>query len=390
MHNSDRRARDADEQENIGGTPVTRRTVLTGLTAGVAAAMAAPIVRPGVAHAATAVKYRPGHYVWPDGFYWSADKQINDFRAIDEIAANPYVKGIKIDFNWAYFEKTAGDYSGGFAIVDAYLDKLSKAPAEKNLILHVTERSFGNPTTNVYPSYVINNGWVAVRPEGESWSGGLVSAARMWQPEVMDRLIAMSRAYAARYDAHPRLAMYGLNETALGVQGSGYSNSAYYAQLKRWFTASKTAWTRTPVRLSANYAGSDTDMLSLFSQATTAVVNGGAAVGGPDPELPLPDVTRTIQANRLFRGEGGGTDLRGVVPWVGEVQAMGLGVKYTETPAEIFDYEFTTMHANYMIWMRNTWTGGDAQKWPAILAYINSIQGRIHTAPPTRGSWTVN
>jgi hypothetical protein len=306
------------------------------------------------------------------------------------VAGNPYIKGIKIDFNWAYFEKTAGDYSAGFAIVDAYLARLAQAPTAKSLILHMTERSFGNPTTNVYPPYVIDNGWVAVRPSGETWSGNLASAARMLQPEVMDRLIAMSRAYAARYDGNPRLAMYGLNETALGVQGFGYSNSAYYTQLKRWFTESKKVWTRTPLRLAANYTGSDGDMLALFDHATSTVVAGGATIGGPDPELPLPDVSRTVQANRLFRGENGGTDRRGVVPWVGEVQAMGLGTRYTETPAEIFDYEYDVMRANYMIWLRNTWTGGDAQKWPAILAYINSIQGRIHTTLPTRGAWTIN
>jgi len=365
--------------------------MLTGLGA-IAAGAAAPVLTlPTPARAATPVKYRPGHYVWPPTLYWTPERRAGTYALIDSVATNPYIKGFVLHLNWAYFESTPGNYSTGFEIVDDLLRKLASLPTQKYLIMQTEERAFGaNPTTNVYPPYVINNGWVAVKPADQTWAGNLVSVARMWQTNVMDRLIAMSAAYAARYNTNSRLVMYGLGETSLGPPaGTGFTADAYYSQLKRWFTESKKVWTQTPLRLCANYTRNDADMLNLFSQTTSTVVPGGVAIGGPDPELPLPDVARTIQANRLFRGESPAPlDRRGVAPWVAEVEEFGLGVRYTETPQEIFDYYYSRMHCNYMIWMANTSVGGDPQRWPAILAFINSIQGRIWSGPPTVGIWT--
>lgn len=352
---------------------VTRRSVLRGLV-GVAVAAATPVLTSTPAFAATR-KWHPGHYFWPSQSAWSADVQAAHFHALDAVAANPYVKGIKIGFGWHDFEGAQGDYSPGFRIIDAYLKKL---PTDKYLMVHVNERNFGNPATRVYPRYVLDNGWVVSRPDGASWSGNLATAAKMWQPQVMDRLIALSRAFAARYDSHPRFEQFSLGETALAVPNSmGFSTPAWTTQLTRWFTESKKVWKSTYLRLNANFISNDEGMRDLI---THCVNGGGVTVGGPDPELPLPSITRFITANRVFRGLDGGADLRGTVPWTGEVQAMGLGTRFTQTPKEIFDYYDKTMRANHMVWLRNTWTGGAPQRWSTgILPYINSIKGRINT-----------
>ena len=76
-----------------------------------------------------------------------------------------------------------------------------------------------------------------------------------------------------------------------------------------------------------------------------------------------------------------------MVPFVGEVRELGLGNRYTETPREIFDYFSHRMRCNYMVWLANTHVGGEAQQWPAILAYIDSIRGRITAGRPTLGRW---
>lgn len=350
---------------------VSRRTLLGAF----AAAAVVPVLTPAPAFAAGR-KWHPGHYFWPSQTRWSPDVQRSHFAALDRVAANPYVKGIKIGFNWFDLEGARGDYSPGFRIVDAYLRKL--APMDKYLMVHVNERSFGNPGAGVLPQYIVDNGWAVSRPAGESWSGSLATAARMWQPAVMDRLIALSRAFALRYDSHPLFEQFSLGETALGVPvRHGFSTPAWQAQLKRWFTESKKVWTSTFLRLNANYISDDAGMRDLI---THCVDRGGVTVGGPDPELPLPDLTRFITANRVFRGLDGGEDLRGKVPWTGEVQAMGLGTRFTQTPEEIFDYHYGTMRANHMVWLHNTWTGGAPQRWSTgILPYINDIRGRIHT-----------
>jgi hypothetical protein len=177
--------------------------------------------------------------------------------------------------------------------------------------------------------------------------------------------------------------MIGLAETALSPPVSGFSQTAYVTQLKRWYIASNQAWPHTQMRLNANYLGSDTQLSDLISAITA---KGGVAVGGPDPELPLPTISRTIQANQIFRASrGGGDDHRGQTAWVGEQQAFGLGTRITQLPKEIFDYQYNTMRANYMIWLYNTWTGGDPQKWKTgILPFIRSINGKIHTDCPDK------
>lgn len=326
---------------------VTRRTVLRGLGA-IAAAAAMPVVTPAPASAA-ARKWHPGHYFCPSHTRWSPDNQAAHFRALDTVT------GIKIGFNWGYLEDAPGDYSPGFRIVDAYLDKL---PADKYLMLHVNERSCGDP--GVYPRYVVDNGWVVTRPPSERWRGNRTTAAKMWQPAVMDRLIALSQAFAARYDGHPRFEQFSLGETALGVPG--LPTEAWRTQLQRWFTESKKAWPTTYLRLNANYLDNDAAIRELI---THCVDGGGVTVGGPEPEPPRSGIPRFITANRVFRGHDGGADLRGTVPWTGEVSTRSA-----QTPREIFGYFHDTMRASHMIWPPDT---------PGLLPFLDSIRGRTHT-----------
>ncbi|HEX6354036.1 hypothetical protein [Actinophytocola sp.] len=358
---------------------ITRRTLLRGL----AAAAAVTALTPTPAFAAGR-KWHPGHYFWPSQNRWSPDVQASQFLALDKVGTNPYIAGIKIGFSWADLEGAPGDYTRGFRIVDAYLRKLDSLPTDKYLMVHVNERAFGNPGGGVVPSYVP----AVSRPAGETWSGNLAVAARMWEPAVMDRLIALSRVFAVRYNSHPRFEQFSLGETALGVPAAhGFSTEAWRAQLKRWFTESKKVWTATYLRLNANFIGNDAAMRDLITHCVDTTTPGGVTVGGPDPELPLPSITRFITANRVFRGHDGGADLRGKVAWTGEVQAMGLGTRFTQTPREIFDYHYDTMRASHLVWLHNTWTGGTPQRWATgILPLINSVSGRSHTSRPTIGA----
>lgn len=374
--------------EFVNSSTINRRTLLAGMaTAGAAAAMPALTAAP--AFAATPVSFHPGHYYWPPHSRWTADNQVSDFATLDQVSANPYVKGIQIHLHWRFLEGARGDYSPGFRIVDAYLEKLESLATKKYLMLCVAERTFTNYSSDAYPQYLIDSGGVVFAPSGTTWTGGLSSAARMWEPAGMDRLIELSRAYANRYNLHPRFEMLSLGETSLGVPAEhGFTEQAYHGQLGRWFTESKKVWPNTVLRLCANYLRNAGWVRSLITHCVNTTVPGGVVVGGPDPELPLPTITRTITANQVFRGLDGGADLRGAVPWIGEVQEMGLGTRFTEPPSEIFDYYYNTMRASYMCWLRNTYVGPPECRWSTgILPFINSIQGRIHTAYPTIGSW---
>jgi hypothetical protein len=335
---------------------------------------------------ASGIKWHPGHYVWLDPHSSQADQ----FAAIDALSNETSVQGIQLLANWSALEgPTAGDYSNGFAAIDAVLARLGSLKVPKRLILGVVDRSFGKPPAagtgcadaahRFLPTYLASlpDGGCAIAAPNAA--GSLAVTARFWEPQVMDRLIALSQAYAKRYDQNPLFEMFiGNGETSVAAPaGSGFSNAAYITQLKRWFDASGKAWQHTQLRLAANYIGSDAQISDLMSYASA---NGGVIIGGPDPELPLPNFTRTVQANEIFRAaQGSGPDMRASVPWIGEVQEMGLGTKYTQLPAEINDYQSNVMHASYMVWLRNGWVGTSQQMWnTGILPFIRSINGKVY------------
>lgn len=334
--------------------------------------------------AAGGIKWHPGHYVWLDPHATQAARM----AAIDALSSETSVKGVQVLVNWASLEgPTQGDYSQGFALIDSYLAKLGSLKVPKHLMLGVNERSFGTPPAagtscldaadGLLPDYLakMSDGGCAIALPNAA--GNLKVMARFWEPAVMDRLIALSLAYANRYDSNPLFEMFmGNSETSVAAPPTAnFDMTSYYTQLNRWFDASRKVWPHTQLRFAANYGGSNAQMASAISYVTTG---GGVIVGGPDPELPLPNITRTVQANQIFRGAIGGTDLRPTVPWVGEVQDMGLGFKFTQLPSDIYTYEAKTMHASYMIWLRNTWDGGAAQMWDTgILPFIKSINGAV-------------
>jgi len=334
------------------------------------------------------IKWHPGHYVWLDPH----TSQASQFAALDALSSETTVQGIELQVNWSSLEgATAGDYSNGFALIDAFLAKLGSLKVPKRLMLGVNERSFGTPPAagtdcadaagKLLPAYLstYSDGGCAIALPGAA--GSLAVTARFWEPAVMDRLIALSQAYAQRYDQNPLFEMFfGNGETAVAAPpGSGFSTTAYATQLKRWFDASEKVWLHTQLRLVANYFGSDAQILDLMTYASA---NGDVIIGGPDPELPLPVITRKVQANEVFRAaEGGGKDFRGVVPWIGEVEGLGIGAKFTQTPAEIYQYQSNIMHASYLVWYRNTYLGGPAQMWSTgILPFIRSVQGKVYGA----------
>ena len=255
------------------------------------------------------IKWHPGHYVYLDdkvAVNNIAQRRKAHFRQIDALNADPTVKGIKLNIYWAVLEgPKAGDYSQGFEVIDSYLEKLGSLKIPRRLMVVIDDRAFSkydstrmDAIRSILPEYLFTPAYNGGYVTGEG-SGNLGLGARIWEKPVMDRLIALSQALAKRYDKHPLFEMVGFNETTWGIPGSGLDRDAYYAQLQRWFDASKKAWAHTQLRLNANYLGPDATMRSLIDYT---IKGGGVAVGGPDPEI----AGRRVQANHVFRGESGG------------------------------------------------------------------------------------
>jgi len=394
---------------------------------------------------AAAIKFHPGHYLWSTKKSFNSDGSNLAAMLSDAavVCANSNVVGMQLTIYMGFLEGAmAGDYGDGsgaggahpwgFDAIDEILDalKCGESP-DKQLMLNVSDSVYAgtddDSRTIYFPDYLLSsstydcgngqNGVVntpnppPVATPWPTWTGGLGAVVCMWKPAVMDRLIALRKAYGERYDSEPQFEMISAGgETAIGAEDVGFSYSAYITQLKRQMEATSAAWPTTTIRLPANYTGGvsngDSEMNELLDLCATLP---NCAAGGPDPELPLPIAPssssgRTIQANELFRGllrttcptqvppltspcgfvewTTGGTDRRADIPWVGEQQDLGLNVagKPIEDPSEIQDYQKNTMHMRWMIWIKGgRWNSGLA---PYVSTQINSDDSVYSTACP--------
>jgi hypothetical protein len=98
--------------------------------------------------------------------------------------------------------------------------------------------------------------------------------------------------------------------------------------------------------------------------------------------LPPPD--DGTEGDRVLMGRAGGVDYRGRLPIAYAVQTPALGGrKGNFSPEQLFDHAYSTLHANYIFWVRNTGVGGPGQKWgTGILPFIRSIGGKINADCP--------
>lgn len=356
------------------------------------------------------IKWNPGFYVYYSPSKYPRTNYTNIaptplaqmLTFMDEIKDEP-IKGIQVIAYWGEYEGgTAGDYSGGFSWVDALLAKA--VTNGQHLLLGVQPVHYGNYPSNwtfAFPAYIVapaNGGTDAagtygITPQNINGTG---LQTRIWQKATMDRLIALSQAYGARYNSHANFEMFATGETSVNITvgTNGYSFAAFDAQLKRQMTADRAAWPNTAIRLNANYYFSSTNNVEVISLVDYAR-NEKIAVGGPDV---LPD--ETIRANQAFTGAyAGSTDWRGVIPFVAEVQSPELGGKegtYTNEQLYLAAMQgistasggatgsgsavFRATRPQYFVWYYNTWSGGDEQKWATgTLPFIQSISGAVYS-----------
>lgn len=303
----------------------------------------------GAGGATAGIKYDPGHYAWviPDKAT-SGGVEYNGFRVdqpviyeqvlsfVDGIANHPGVVGIQVIADWAALEGASpGDHAAGFAAIDAILARL--AQHGKHLMLSVATVHFGSyPPSDVdlfFPKYIVEDDAYGVSKFNLNGEG---LTARIWQPATNDRLIALSQAYAARYDANPAFEMLAAAETSVNLTlgTDGYTGEALGTELVRFYDASRKAWPSTALRLNANFF------------------------------------------------PGGNS-------FVAEVQSPELGGKEgTWTPKELFDHTMNgdaalgvePTYPQYFVWCDNRWEGGPAQKWDTgILPFIDDIGGVVGT-----------
>jgi hypothetical protein len=330
------------------------------------------------------IKWHPGHYMSLRGKRQPA----LEMPLIDAIGNETVLQGILVEWKWSDIEKSPGVFD--FSQIDQYLARVKALPTHKGLVIRIEERGFGTPNANSHapmPSDMFS----AAYDGGDVWmSNGIV--ARIWVPAVMDRMIALYQALAARYDTDPNVEGISSEETAVGFAAptaptpADYSAAGLLQQYQRLATASRAAWAHSNVFIQTNFLGNNTQMESLVK---TLVANQ-AFMGGPDINPPSWVAAKGLsQAEQVLQGIAGngdsGTDYRGIVAVKSEVQTPDYRAGFADaTPAGMYQVAYGQNHCNYMFWDRYTWSLIPAQNWDAgILPFIRSVQGKTVSACPS-------
>lgn len=348
--------------------PRFRRFALALTTLGLAATAAAP---DAVASGRT-YKWNPGHYM--------TTPTIGSWRHGDVVAlaSEQHVRGVQQRYWWAQLEPRRGQYD--FSAIDAHLAVLR--PLGKRLVIQVMDRSWdGSSAAGRLPSYLAGSayagGWY-VKP------GGRGVVAKLWEPAVMDRLIALYAALGARYDREVLVEGITTEETTPGISPRppaprSYTVPALATQWKRLITAARAAWPTTNVFVYTNFLQSE--LRGIIDHADVHAVG----VGGPDV---LPPPHRGAEGDRIVRGLVGGVDYRGQLPIGYAVQTPSLcGKEGCFHPDELYDHAQYTLGVTHLFWVRlgpERDTRTHLVSWlRGVLPTIRAQRGRTNAACPT-------
>jgi hypothetical protein len=188
-------------------------------------------------------------YNWFPGYYVLNFKDTNEAKAA--ILADPLVKpftGVQFRYHWDASELSPGDYSAGFAALDADLRRV--AAKKKKLLVMLTYKKFDG-TSSVPADLRTGPGpWCNGSYCGELTNGSGTSQALLWNPVVETRLKAWVTAMAQHLSQSRYIGSVAgivLNETALGttdpaaLTAAGYDANAYIAALEDLMHAATTA-----------------------------------------------------------------------------------------------------------------------------------------------------
>lgn len=350
-----------------------------------------------ISRATSAQKWTPGWWMELDN--GSGGGGLSGWLSqIAAIKNEPNIVGVVYRDYWRKFEDDAGGtYVRGFTVTDQ-LNAACANAGKKFSIAFLCQSYDGtvSPSTGskVVPTYFETltcadgqtPGYVKYT-SGPVWSGYLNLSANLWDSVVMDKFIAMTQGYAARYESNPTFVLFhGPGETSIGVPSGlrSFSIARLATQFNRWVPAARAAFPTTMLRYEANwYDGSAT-----MQTAENICSQYKVIVGGPDIR---PSVV--VNSNTVFNGSTGTKDFRGKNAFCSEIQQRTMnGYTPTNCMPTLFNFSESGAPAQggsvaaqlYMV-IRNTWNGAPNTYalWDAnILPFIRA-NPVPHTAYPS-------
>ncbi len=317
---------------------------------------------------AAGIKWHPGNYMM------TAVTGQSPRSEFTQLSSEPYVAGVLQRYWWAQVEPTKGHYD--FSAIEADLETLQRVG--KRLIVQINYRTWDASARSLDPSGKIPE-YLLVDPEfhgGFLVKDGHGITPLIWEKPVMDRLIALDRALAKRFDTEPFFeGVWLTDETFMGFRNPPL-RPALAAQIKRQMTAARDAWPHTNLFVGSN--GLVGEIQGIIQHA----YENKCGVGGPDVR-----VFQSTEGENIIQGRVGGFDYRGKTPIGYAVEAQNFCGREECLPRRLYDHAVNTLGATHIFWLRfgtKRDTATEKYSWnEGILPAIRASKGRTNSACPS-------
>lgn len=303
------------------------------------------------------VKWHPGHYYTLTALNPSYLKTV-----LDEIAANPVLRGIQVRYEWRDLETTEGVYN--FKAIEDLLSQLQNKKVQLVLLIHF--KSF-KPDNIAVPDYIAKEskyeGGSFPYNHGNDKNGTPTPiagyTAKLWNPNIRDRYIALFDALGKKFNSHPNLEGIGITETSIGqpmVAVTAAQETAIFANMVKVHQAMRKQFPNTMTYQFVNFPRS---ILKTFIEGLKIA---GTSLGGPDIFLTDPGLTMQGNPNTPDGVYSYYPKLSGIVPLTPSIQHQDYATTnhskpsegYQPTLTELFEFGKNNLKANYLFWTRNT------------------------------------
>jgi hypothetical protein len=296
-------------------------------------------------------------------------------KVVDDPLVAPF-DGVQFRYHWAESELTPGNYSAGFAALDADLKRV--AAKSKKLLVMLQYKKF-NGTSSVPADLRTGPGPWCSGPYCGALNTSSSSLALLWNPAVEARLRAWISAMAAHLAASPYLANVAgivFNETSLGTKdvtvlaAAKYDPYVYLQAIEDNLLAATTA---APTLLAFIYF--EGGFISMDGRSVKAgerlgnwmLLHPRTGPGLADLQPKDPESARHPCANPLLQGR---------IPCAPAVESSDYALTATGSLDQTYQYAMSPapagLHASFVTFSYKAGSGPNAFTFAQVSSYIQS------------------
>jgi hypothetical protein len=345
------------------------------------------------------IKWHPGHYMGSNQQTLPGNGKLSAKQTEQTLlAVSPKsVLGWEGIYVWKTMEDaTAGAYDFATLIADynavtGWNGSTHVNPRRYMVMVWAQDFSHTDPTRTL-PTYITSNSAYGSGSDGSHYGywnlGTFGQSAAIWRPAVMARIKALFAAMASTrlpdgftFDTSPYVEAVMFQETSLSLaSGSDYTDASLVTQWQDLNASMATAFPHTNVASQANYLATQGPLYSLVQSypSTRSAASGPDVFGGGTVVNDSGGGITWGQAAYVgYRYNGsawvaGGTDLRGVVAGIFNIQQPDLTYDGAYTPGQLFTQGDSTLHSTHLVWTAMEGQSPSSANWLGSAANIGS------------------